>query len=45
VDENVASFCIPFGAMINMDGTAIMQGVANVSLANVYGIDLGLSGF
>jgi|TARA_R110000787_G_scaffold215874_1_gene325049 Na+/H+-dicarboxylate symporter len=45
VDENVASFCIPFVATINMDGTAIMQGVANVSLANVYGIDLGLSGF
>jgi Na+/H+-dicarboxylate symporter len=45
VGENVASFCIPFGATINMDGTAIMPGVANVSLANVYGIDLGMSGF
>jgi Na+/H+-dicarboxylate symporter len=45
VGENVASFCIPFGATINMDGTAIMPGVANVSLANVYGIDLGMSDF
>jgi len=45
VDESVASFCIPFGATINMDGTAIMQGVATVFLANVYGIDLGLSGY
>ena len=45
VDESVASFCIPFGATINMDGTAIMQGVATVFLANVYGIDLGLMGY
>ena len=44
-DESVASFCIPFGATINMDGTAIMQGVATVFLANVYGIDLGLMGY
>ena len=45
VDKGVASFCIPFGATINMDGTAIMQGVATVFLANVYGIDLGLTGY
>ncbi|MDQ2094057.1 dicarboxylate/amino acid:cation symporter [Rhodalgimonas zhirmunskyi] len=45
VDNSVASFCIPFGATINMDGTAIMQGVATVFLANVYGIDLGLAGY
>lgn len=45
VDDSVASFCIPFGATINMDGTAIMQGVATVFLANVYGIDLGLTGY
>lgn len=45
VDKGVASFCIPFGATINMDGTAIMQGVATVFLANVYGIDLGLGGY
>ncbi|MEL6522449.1 MAG: dicarboxylate/amino acid:cation symporter [Pseudomonadota bacterium] len=45
VDKGVASFCVPFGATINMDGTAIMQGVATVFLANVYGIDLGLAGY
>ncbi len=45
VDNGVASFCVPFGATINMDGTAIMQGVATVFLANVYGVDLGLTGY
>ena len=45
VDNSVASFTIPFGATINMDGTAIMQGVATVFIANVYGIELGLGGY
>lgn len=45
VKNSVASFTVPFGATINMDGTAIMQGVATVFLANVYGIDLGLGGY
>lgn len=45
VSNSVASFTVPFGATINMDGTAIMQGVATVFLANVYGIDLGLGGY
>ncbi len=45
VDNSVASFTVPFGATINMDGTAIMQGVATVFLANVYGIDLGVGGY
>ena len=40
VRENIASFTIPLGATINMDGTAIMQGVATVFIANLYGIDL-----
>lgn len=42
VHNSVASFTIPFGATINMDGTAIMQGVATVFVAQVYGIDLGM---
>ena len=41
VDNATASFTIPLGATINMDGTAIMQGVATVFIANVYGIELG----
>ena len=43
--NSVASFTVPFGATINMDGTAIMQGVATVFLANVYGVDLGIAGY
>jgi Na+/H+-dicarboxylate symporter len=42
VDNSTAAFTIPLGATINMDGTAIMQGVATVFIANVYHIDLGM---
>ena len=45
VDNSVASFTVPFGATINMDGTAIMQGVATVFIANAYGVDLGMAGY
>ena len=43
VQNNVSSFAVPLGATINMDGTAIMQGVATVFIAQFYGIDLTLS--
>ncbi|MBX3639044.1 MAG: dicarboxylate/amino acid:cation symporter [Nitrosomonas sp.] len=45
VDNATASFVVPLGATINMDGTAIMQGVAAVFIANVYGIEPGLTGY
>ena len=40
VEEKISSFTIPLGATINMDGTAIMQGVATVFIAQLYNINL-----
>ena len=40
VKSRIASFSVPLGATINMDGTAIMQGVATVFIAQFYGIVL-----
>jgi Na+/H+-dicarboxylate symporter len=45
VKNEVAAFAVPLGATINMDGTAIMQGVATVFIAQFYAIDLGLSDY
>lgn len=45
VDNSVASFTVPLGATINMDGTSIMQGVATVFIAQAYGIDISLGGY
>ena len=40
VSSKISSFTVPLGATINMDGTAIMQGVAVVFIADAYGIEL-----
>lgn len=45
VHNSVASFTIPLGATVNMDGTAIMQGVATVFVSQAYGIELGFQGY
>lgn len=40
VSKKISSFTIPLGATVNMDGTSIMQGVAVIFIAQVYGISL-----
>jgi Na+/H+-dicarboxylate symporter len=44
VDEEVASFVLPIGATVNMDGTSLYQGVAAVFIAQAMGIDLSVGG-
>ncbi|WP_420589236.1 dicarboxylate/amino acid:cation symporter [Bacterioplanoides sp.] len=45
VENRVASFAVPLGATINMDGTAIMQGVATVFIAQAFGLDLAMTDY
>ena len=44
VRPSISQFVIPLGATINMNGTALYQGVATVFLAQVYGIEIGMGG-
>ena len=43
VDDEVASFVLPIGATINMDGTSLYQAVAAVFIAQSFGMDLSLA--
>lgn len=43
VDEETANFVIPFGAVMNMNGTAIYEAVAVVFTAQIFGVDLSFS--
>jgi Na+/H+-dicarboxylate symporter len=44
VRSSIAQFVIPLGATINMNGTALYQGVAAIFLAQVFGVDVGFGG-
>ena len=41
--NSIASLTVPLGATVNMDGTAIMQGIATVFIAQAYGLDLSMT--
>ncbi len=45
IKPKISSFTVPLGATINMDGTAIMQGMATIFIANIYNIDLLFSDY
>jgi proton glutamate symport protein len=42
VSQQLASFVLPLGATINMNGTALYQGVTAIFIAQVYGMNLGI---
>jgi Na+/H+-dicarboxylate symporter len=44
VRPSVSQFVIPLGATINMNGTALYQGVAAIFLAQIFGVDIGAGG-
>ena len=43
VPPEIASFVLPLGATVNMDGTALYEAIAAIFVANIYGIELGLA--
>lgn len=43
IPKQISGFVLPLGATINMDGTALYQGVAAVFIAQIYGFDLGIT--
>ena len=45
VKNKIASFTVPLGSTINMDGTAIMQGAATVFIAQAFGVDLAMGDY
>ncbi|MGL4998663.1 MAG: dicarboxylate/amino acid:cation symporter [Cetobacterium sp.] len=45
VSKSISSFTLPLGSTINMDGTAIMQGVATIFIAQIYGVHLTMGDF
>jgi Na+/H+-dicarboxylate symporter len=44
IRSSISQFVVPLGATINMDGTALYQGVAAIFLAQVFGVDIGTGG-